>query len=785
MTNEELEYILSQNEILKDSVDKITEIFKKYCFLTEKEIKNEIKEIIARNDEEVAFDLACFYEKYVSYEIKDVAPEARRKFAEIALSKTTEIYLKDRAKIEKEFFELLDIAKANNIDPFALALKSNLKTPSAKRFQESLEALMHRDYYNHNDFKHSYKLFNAKETKEFFENCASSICKINEDNVQEIIYLLSEFFYDPATKRYVVSPKQAIKQVNSLILENPEKLARTMDFLYNNFTNSKFTSFPMSKKELALRVAKAPSILLIQPETILTFNNKLQENIETILTHPTFQNTDLLKDPEFVERKAREISFDLDRLTSITSIRECDLKNMDNITHILIKHFGANNALNCFSDMNFLSIEPTVLDALIYKLKLEEKKTKIPYSKFLIENPARAINVIRSGGSIKEVASSLTGNKNKQASSEKHTLSQKKKVKAEEYSNNVTESDLEKALCKLTDKNKNKVNSIIDNIKVQYVESIDEKVLEELEKIAPNNNEYLDIINRLEIALDTKNGEGYCEKKYSLSNVRKQFKQFEKNCEFDLDKFVNDYNELTQDYRLAGGILREIQDQRKQSEQNKSILFMHNDGLYFVSKNHSKEENYAAVRINNKAIQMQKEYTNAQVKNASDKITIFAKTMANMQEETYYTFPKIKDQIMPEDMLEDFNSQTNPYVRKYLLEFLVQDLLVTLSQGLFPRFKQACQTDKKLYYISPKFALAINLDDELKSFADKLKIEKLADEQEIKAYAEKLGLKDENGNKITKVDFLSTNFHVYGGLLDELNRPKKSKKHHIKTGDDK
>lgn len=99
--------------------------------------------------------------------------------------------------------------------------------------------------------------------------------------IQNILNTLSRFVKDEKGN-YIVSPKFIVSKCLSLLdYGTPKKIAKLEEMIY--FLQENLVPYEMTKRELVLRVADNPSVLLLTPEKVLNVENQLVEAIHKIV----------------------------------------------------------------------------------------------------------------------------------------------------------------------------------------------------------------------------------------------------------------------------------------------------------------------------------------------------------------------------------------------------------------------------------------------------------------------------------------------------------------------
>ena len=594
LTDEEFDALINKNEMIKYAVSELEQIFKINFCLTEQEMKQSIIDIVSNFDEELVLKLTDVFQHFVDNDIPEYDIKERNAFAKRTIKYCVELYYKDSNAILDDFMNVLKEAKEFKIDPFKLAIKGNLSKASSKTFNKSLTALVESDYIDLLSGK-TYKLFELDEVKSIFEQCASIATGLNEKRVQRVLDLLSEFVYDDEMDGYVVSPKSLIQKSYRLLQENPQVLNERIQFIIDSFIPKR-----MNKRELILRIAESPSILLCSPEKFIEYEDVLAKSIFEIMNSEGFTGNNLssAERMELAKSYADKYCYNLDNFNTINSINKSSFVNIEKIRDILVENLGANNALKCINKPEILECDPSLLDCFLARIALEEQSSKINLRAFFVENTKRCMEYIKKGGSIA-----------KQGVEGLHKTRKKNHIIADEDAlpifNNSSEI-FEERLAKLSSLQRGEVQKFIDNLLEEFHKKDEKehfaknsrnnrsssKNQEKSDKKSKNNENdvdeefdelqlvesiraknidftqedlYLTLLKKIEVFLDAKFGEGYCATLHLTDNVEscyraslednaKHIEVFKKLHKDVIVKYnaINNSDDMTFDERIGG-----------------------------------------------------------------------------------------------------------------------------------------------------------------------------------------------------------------------------------------
>ena len=544
LSKEEVDDILSVNARLNKAVEDIKEVFSNKFYLTQKDLENIIIDIVSKCDEEVAENLSYIFLEFIENDIENFDIKKRRSFAKAAIKNCLDLYNSEVNQIQKDFFAVLKESKKYNIDPFRLAIKENLRRATVNSFNESLQALVFAEYNGIEKDKKE-KLFEQSDIKRLFEQCAGLASGVSEKCIQNILNTLSRFVKDEKGN-YIVSPKFIVSKCLSLLdYGTPKKIAKLEEMIY--FLQENLVPYEMTKRELVLRVADNPSVLLLTPEKVLNVENQLVEAIHKIVKNPGFVGKvdDI---DEFALEEAHKFSFNFDNFNEMRGVKQDRIDNLENICDILISNLGADNALKCITNMRILNTDTAVLDCFLTKLAIQEKELNLDLRKFFVENPYRCLNLLEEDDIGIKLAEKMGGHR------------RTRNIKAQDVPENIKAEDFKKKYNKLASPQKKKVDELSKNIleeiekdkkarkerqkqnKLEYENMLVEGVLERLSKVK-FNTPYAYILSKYKMLLDEKFGNGYAQKTYNIDEYIKYYSDM-----VDYNQKFADMNEKVIDF---------------------------------------------------------------------------------------------------------------------------------------------------------------------------------------------------------------------------------------------
>ena len=503
--------------------------------LRSEDIKKYITKILDEKDEEAVWALTDFFLKFKKYNVDGVYSLERSKASKEVVNRAIKMYYTNKERIQDHFFVAMDFAQKQGIDPIQVATMENLRKLTRSIYENTYNTLT-KVQYEDPITGQMLTLYNDAEFKELIENCASAICKVNENVVGEVYSILSIFGYDKENKTYYVSKNDAkdmMKRCGTLLTFPPERLKENIEFLRLHFIP------PMTSAELVCRISKSPSILTIDKEKINKFEDCIFENLTDLrATNPALfpQGKEF---EEFARKYARESTFNIEKLSSINGLNKDNLKQFSKVKDILVKYLGPKNAFETFTDFNVLSTDPQVLDALLEKfVQFDKENNSFKMRTFFIKHPASALNILQSDQPI----TSTSFQPAKRAP---------RKPKEVDVSSMPTDA---KSNAYLTSSEKAKVENLFENAKSRLKARTTRKVVDGVEQLSEEEQEEKDywqeifdrlqddfdaskctsafdeILSRTEMTIDAKKGKGYADKTFKISEMKALYSKYLELC---------------------------------------------------------------------------------------------------------------------------------------------------------------------------------------------------------------------------------------------------------------
>lgn len=438
---------LASNPDLKKKMESLKGVFRKHFCFGEEEIKLYIYNICKTQERETISALNDLYEQFAANDVAEFNHDSRCTQARGIIDDTIDLFLNDIKGIGADFVDILREAKRQNIDPFKLAIKTNMRTATIDKFTSSLEALSQHKYYDINTGKED-ELLSKAEVKEVIEQCASLACNASSEAIQEILNLLNGLFYDKTQKAYIYDVHEIIKSAPSILLTPPETIDMAIS-LIQEFKG-------LDKAEMLYRIKVSPTIVTVNFEKVFKCNDAMVETIDAIVKSKGRKDlTPEQKKSGYAHTIADKFTFDINHLTQIEKLK---LENFKQTGEILTKYLGSDNAITCLQNMTVLNAPPEFLEYMLASLVQEEKASGINLRSLFVESPYRALTKI----DLKEDEA-----QGKQGSSvPEYTKGKKEEIVIKEFpSVFVSEQDYEKIKKRVGNKNLGLTQDLLEKMK--------------------------------------------------------------------------------------------------------------------------------------------------------------------------------------------------------------------------------------------------------------------------------------------------------------------------------
>lgn len=367
---------VENTEQLQIQASKLSKIFKQRFLLTDADVEEIIKNILSSCNGVLAETLVQKYLNFCQLETLETDEDNLRKLAKAAITATYDCFLQVNDVSLRTFLDMLAEAKLKGIEPIRLVNKTNFAHATKDSLNSAIVALTQTQYIGINNS--TIELFDQDEIKTLFEECATLASGVSQVRLQKVLDVIGEFAYDRDSGGYIIHPVHFLRRCKSLITAPPKSIERAANFLLARFTPS-----PMSRSELIERVATSPSLLLCNPQTIQNFEVDMLAALQDII------DTHHIKKPaNYAEEKVKSIS-DINKFTQITKINP---QKIAAIKGVLIRHIGAENALECLTDFNVLYMDVRVLDCLLAMVSKQDMealaggKSSISKLQYLLQN---------------------------------------------------------------------------------------------------------------------------------------------------------------------------------------------------------------------------------------------------------------------------------------------------------------------------------------------------------------------------------------------------------------
>ena len=522
-SQEDLEFI-KNNDGIKEIIESYIPFYKKYFCFTDTEIEALITRLISTHDQDLILNLLELYENFVNEESEIFDFDERQRLAKKAVNLSIEVYSNEKEKALQEFKNILKDARSLGIDPIKLVNKTNMTKASFDSYCKCIDALQGQ-LYTDPILKTKFSLIDSDDDQsgslvDFIEQCTTVICKMNQENVQEVINLLAEFFYDKDSGTYIMQAKNAVLKVKTLLTTSPEKLKENMDFF-----EEVFASPSISSVQIKTAVSRCPSSLLISKNNLTGFMQAFKSNLTSIIDKAN-SSSEKLSAKELMQMFGSQIeitdedmktnsktymefiddvtkTFCLENLGNIYTMNSENVSEMPKFSNVFIKPFGIKNSISCLQDFNFLSTDPDLLDYIFTIAEESEKAGHKNLREFILRHSARSVKLAR------EMRTKTSENKPEDFVQELTETPKRKRTLYALPKISELPGDIEQRRKKLTNSQIKTAEKLLEQIIAESRDSndLDIELIAKLDKTAEEATPYLTMLRRAETAISYLNGE--------------------------------------------------------------------------------------------------------------------------------------------------------------------------------------------------------------------------------------------------------------------------------------
>ncbi len=358
---------INSNVAFKNIVSKMKRFLREHFALSQQEVETQILKICDSQDEKMAVELFHLLEEFKSAggELSQADLISRHNFGLGVINDALNLFKSESENVSGEFIECLREAKRQGVDPFKFACKTNMRNASFDAFQETLSILTEKRY----EALGNKTIVKGSELIDMLEQCTTLAFRLNEERVESVLALLSDFVYDKTSNSYIVDVNQMIKLCPSLLMIEPENLLETMALIENEMIQKR----GMSKAEVVSRIALSPSILMVSSNTISTVKESLKSVIFNLL--PDSQVYQGSKMEETAVAIADNMVYNLDNFTQLSS--KSANENFSQMAKTLKNYLGADNAISCMQNLALLKRDPDVVEYVLAVLSTSPESDEL------------------------------------------------------------------------------------------------------------------------------------------------------------------------------------------------------------------------------------------------------------------------------------------------------------------------------------------------------------------------------------------------------------------------
>ena len=390
--------LLASNAEFEQKLKDFNAVLKNYQ-VSEEDIIAIVKKICAHGKIKLADKLINLLKQlYLNDDIFEHNSQKSNALKNILIN-TIELYEKNAKLVSSEIRNVLIEAKKLNLSPYSIALKTNIQIATVENFEETLSALTREKYKLNQENEES--LFTQNEYQTIMHQCASIACRVNAENLHQIIEMLRDFAYDKETGGYFFNIKELFIKAPSILPTTPKKMQGALDLL---------TTIADKRKVIEI-IRNSPSILSISKDN---YNNNVKICSEIIFSLKKKLNHSLTLE---AFKKSLDYSnmlnkfFQFNHIETVAKAKSNELKTKANF---LEKILGTQNAIYCMSDMAILNADFEELKfvlSYIAKIDLEHNATRLKVT--FVKNPSKFLNFLKLDKSIQKILTPDSADKNK------------------------------------------------------------------------------------------------------------------------------------------------------------------------------------------------------------------------------------------------------------------------------------------------------------------------------------------------------------------------------------
>ena len=359
-----------------NNIDQLTIIFRDHFQFNDSEIEGFINQILHYNDQNLIEALAGIMREFISGHNSKLNKKERSILAKEIIENCLDIYSNENVLINQQFVRVLQMAKTQSIDIYRFAIKTNIRSANIEKFSKSLYALCKKRYFDKNTNSFD-TLFKQEEVASVINDCAYIACKLNENNIQNVLSLLSDLTFDKETNKYIVNPKALIKKNKSLLLVNPKRLEENIKFI-----KALGQSQGLNKNQILNEIILSPSILTINHNKLAEFELVYKAGLLKIL--PNNAESD-----RYAQKIAHETAYSFSKLNTIQNIK---LDNIEKNITTLERFIGKENTIGFSKNLSFLAKNPKFVEYLMLRASQEENKGIENFRKYIVEHSSNLTN---------------------------------------------------------------------------------------------------------------------------------------------------------------------------------------------------------------------------------------------------------------------------------------------------------------------------------------------------------------------------------------------------------
>lgn len=273
----------------------------------------------------------------------------------------------------KEDEESFDLAESATV-PFIEA-----------RFAETIEALKDRKY----QALANQPIFKQQDLKNVFARCSTLAFAVDGEETEKVLDYLDTFFslVENVTddERQIMDVRKMIDRCHSLLTVTENTVSKSISMMEDKIIKGDSSKL----KEVALRIAQAPTLALTSPDVLEVVESSLQSAFKNV-----YKDMGSMMPAERAAEQANRIVYNLDNFSQMPSKKAATGKNFEKIITSIQTYTGSKNALTCVeNNVYILDQSPEFVEYVLGELSRSQNRHNLlkafistPYSFLCLNN---------------------------------------------------------------------------------------------------------------------------------------------------------------------------------------------------------------------------------------------------------------------------------------------------------------------------------------------------------------------------------------------------------------